>query len=110
VVPSLLLWTISCLPPATLCDGSLLGHPEDLRFAIEYQVRGMVVYTDSRCLADVTGAAQACAVVLSRGDWQLGPETSGVIEDFLDPPPGAVFLFGDAIASNDFGDSRSCAP
>jgi hypothetical protein len=105
----LLLWTISFLPPALLCDGRPVGYPGDLRFAIDYEVRAMVAYTDGGCLADPEGHAQACAVRLSRGTWDLGQETHGVLEDFLYPPPGAVFLFGDPVACNDFGCSRECA-
>jgi hypothetical protein len=112
VIPSLLLWTISFRPPTELCDGSPLLHPEQIRYQVPYQVRAMVPYTDGGCLVGEDGQRQECAVVLSRGVWDVGAETSATLEDFLEPPPGAVFLFGCPLAYNDFGScpAQACAP
>lgn len=108
----LLLWTLSWLPPVALCDGSTLLHPEHVRYQVPYQVRAMVAYTDGGCLVGEDGRQQECAVMLSRGVWDVGTAISATLEDFLEPPPGAVFLFGCPLAYNDFGScaAEGCAP
>lgn len=96
---------VTCLPPVTLCDGSPLLHPEQVTYRWPYIVRGMV--TSLACPLGEGGEMQACATVLSVGEWSTS-ECRLFLDGAPDPDVGEVFDLQEPVAVNLAGRSDGC--
>jgi len=104
---ALLAVLVTCLPPVTLCDGSPLLHQEQVTFAWPFLVRGMV--TSPACPLGEAGEMQACATVVSRGEWAT-LDCALPLDLTPDPEVGEVYDVQMPVAVNWAGRSDGCAP
>lgn len=118
MIPALLLWTKTWLPPEKLCDDSAIYFPNQITYAVEYRVRAMQldpgcprlcpVDQDGNVIPGQPCTDQPCAVVVAADQWDVGASLQIDSDVLPNPPPGAAFILDEPVACNPAG--CGCAP
>jgi len=95
-----LLWTMTWLPPAAMCDGSPL-FPDGIVYVLPYLLLGMAL--GPACPLDEAGQPQPCASVVEWGEFEAGAALSFSSDAVPTPPIGQVYQVVDPIAENPAG-------